>query len=157
VSDAFSITPSATTLVLDASGQATISFYVTNATGRPLRMRAVLHAIEPARPEWFSFVGEAEQETPLGGTHQYDVAIAVPKATPPGSYQLRLSAHAEDQPDEDFSQGPTVTITVREPAPSEPRQRFPWWMKVASCGMIIATLVLILVIVVIVIIIKAIV
>lgn len=132
--DAFAITAAASTVALDGTGKGETSFTVSNATGRPLRIRAVVAPTEPAKAEWFAIAGEAERETPLGGTQQYTVRISVPAGTPAGTYQFRLGAHAEDRPEEDYSQGPTVAFTV---AAAQPKKRFPWWIVAAAAAAVL--------------------
>jgi hypothetical protein len=56
------------------------------------------------------------------------VELKVPPGTTPGSYSFRLDAVSEDDPDEDFTEGPSVAFDVTAPPPPPPKKKFPWWI-----------------------------
>ena len=49
---------------LDESGRARVPFTVTNASAQPLKGRLLTRPSDPAKPEWFSIVGESVQTLP---------------------------------------------------------------------------------------------
>ena len=48
---------------------------------------------------------------------------------PPGAYSFRLDAVSQAEPDEDFTEGPSVAFDVA-PAPAPPKKKFPWWIVI---------------------------
>ena len=102
----FVITTPITTLTLDDERRGQLSVSVTNVVGRPLRARLRLEPRPLAAPAWFTVAGPAEREFGLGATEAYTVAIIVPPDVTAGRYQLRLDAHAEDDPTSRFRLGP---------------------------------------------------
>ncbi len=124
----FAITAAANSIRLDTKQQAQTSFTVYNSSGRALRGRARIVAQNPASETWITVVGDAEKDFPIAGTHQYNVDIAVPPGSAPGSYPFRLDVVGTENPDEEFSQGPTVTFEVAAQPVKKP---FPIWIPIA--------------------------
>src|SRR5207253_9939754 len=60
---------------------------------------------------------------------QVVVQLNVPPASPPGSYSFRLDAVSEVNPDEDFTEGPSVAFDVAAPPPAK-KKKFPWWILI---------------------------
>jgi hypothetical protein len=127
----FAITTTTNTVSLDDKRRNEVSFTVSNNHGGPIRGRAQLGPQAPASAAWLTLTGEAEQDFPTGGTEQYTVRIAVPADTPAGTYSFRLNMVGVENPDELFTQGPTVTFQVPEPEPKKP---FPWWIVIVVVG-----------------------
>jgi hypothetical protein len=131
----FTITAATNTIRLDDTRQAQTTFTVFNSSGRAMRGRARIVVQNPASETWVSLVGDAEKDFPIAGTHQYDVKIAVPAGSPPGSYPFRLDVVGTENPDEEFSQGPTVTFEVPAPAPA--KNPFPIWIPIALVAVLL--------------------
>jgi PASTA domain len=91
------------------------SLSVSNVTGRPIRASLSLVPTEPAKVDWFTVTGETERAFALGATESFVVKVAVPPEVPAGSYAVRCDAVSEDQPQEVFTPGPTITMTVGAP------------------------------------------
>ncbi|MDQ5826291.1 MAG: hypothetical protein M3441_19020 [Chloroflexota bacterium] len=134
----FAITAAANSLRLDAKQQAQTSFTVYNSSGRAIRGRARIVAQNPTSETWITLVGDAEKDFPIAGTHQYNVEIVVPYGSSPGSYPFRLDMVGTENPDEEFSQGPSVTFEV--PVAPPPKKPFPIWIPIA---IVVAALVLV--------------
>ncbi len=134
----FAITTTATAVPLDTGRQGRLSFTVSNTSGRPIRGRARLVPANPAAASWLSLQGDAERDFPAAGTQQYTVQILVPPTGPAGSYPFRLDVVGVDNPDEELTQGPSVTFTVPEPAP--PPKPFPWWIVVVAAVLLLAVI-----------------
>jgi len=117
----FVITTPSPTLALDAQRSGELPVTVTNVTGRELRVRLRLVPTPPMDPAWLD--GGGEQLIALGGTAQFPARLRLPMDAPPQAYTFRVDAAAEDNPDEVFAQGPTISATAA-PAPAPPR-RFP--------------------------------
>jgi hypothetical protein len=122
---AFAITAATNTVRLDAARAGEAQFTVTNTSGRPLRARLRAVALQPEAQGWLTVPGEAERPFALGETQQVAVRIAAPPDAAAGSYAVRLDAAAEDNPDDDSVQGPSVAIEVPAPVAKKP---FPWWI-----------------------------
>jgi hypothetical protein len=84
---------------------------------------------DTAKPEWFTIVGESVRDFGPNEAQQVVVELKVPPGTPPGSYSFRLDAVSEDDPDEDFTQGPSVAFDVGA-TPPPPKKKFPWWILI---------------------------
>lgn len=81
--------------------------------------------------------GEPERNFSKGESHQLTVKIAVPPGTPKGKYSFRLNVVSVENPDDDFTEGPSVSFEVKELAPAAPPPRkFPWWI-VAVAGVLV--------------------
>jgi hypothetical protein len=131
----FAITAASNSVPLrdDRSGQAV--FTVFNASGRPIRGRARVVAEDPNAEQWLSLVGDAERAFGIAGTEQFVVQIEAPATAPAGAMRFRLDMVDVENPDENYSRGPTVTFQVPEaPAPSKP---FPWWIVAVVAGIIV--------------------
>jgi beta-lactam-binding protein with PASTA domain len=120
----FIVTAAGERVKLDDSGAARAPFTVTNTSAQPLKGQLLTRPHEPAKPEWFSVVGESIRDFAPNGAEQVVVQLDVPPGNPPGSYSFRLDAVSEVDPDEDFTEGPSVAFEVA-PAP-QPKKPFPW-------------------------------
>ena len=127
----FAITTAANAVSLDTQRHSEVSFTVSNTSGNPIRGRAQLATEAIASAAWLTLTEDAEQNFPTGSTQQYTVKIAVPPDTPAGTYSFRLNMVGVENPDELFTQGPTVTFQVPEPEPKKP---FPWWIVIVAVG-----------------------
>src|SRR5512147_3104174 len=120
----FAITAAAETLELDANGRGEVSFTVSNSSGRPLRGQAKGKALDSTKQEWLSVAGETERDFSANATQQISVQVTVPAGTPPGKYTFRLDVASAANPDEDYTEGPVVSIEVK--ATEAPAKAFPW-------------------------------
>jgi len=117
----FDVTAASDSVRLDASGSGETSFTVSNVSGRPLRGRVKLMPQDPASKTWLTVVGESERDFPAGGTQQFAVKVKVPPGTPAGKRTFRLDALSVQNPDEDYTQGPSAAISVDlTPPPTKP-------------------------------------
>jgi hypothetical protein len=91
---------------------------------------------EPAKAEWLSIVGESVRDFAPNAAEQAVVKLAVPPTSPPGSYSFRLDAVSEVDPDEDFTEGPSVAFDVAAP-PAEEKKKFPWWILAIIGGVVL--------------------
>jgi hypothetical protein len=146
----FTITTAQQTLKADASGSATTVFTVTNSTSRPLRGFVKIKPLSNTQAQWLKVEGEAERDFPAGGTHQFTVAFNKPKpGTPPSapqpaeSFPFRLDAISAINPDEDFTEGPLLTVEIPEQT-VEPKKSFPWWIPVVIAVLVVGVIVAVL-------------
>jgi serine/threonine-protein kinase len=122
------------------TGSATTVFTVTNSTSRPIRGFAKIKPLGNTEAQWLKIDGETERDFPAGGTHQFTVNFNKPKpATPPAAppsapqpaeaFPFRLDAISAINPDEDFTEGPVVTVEIPQQK-VEPKKSFPWWILI---------------------------
>lgn len=123
----FTVTAAGQKVSLDAAGTAQAPFTVTNTSAQTLRGRLLTKPTDPAKSEWFSIAGESTRDFAPNAAEQAVVQLTVPPTTPPGSYSFRLDAVSEVDPDEDFTEGPSVAFDVTAP-PAAPKKKFPWWI-----------------------------
>ncbi len=135
----FAITTAANSVPLDGSRKGQIVFTVSNTSVRAVRGRARIAPDGAAAATWFALADGAEREFTVNGTQQYTVQIAVPPTIAAGNYTVRLDMVGVDNPDEDFTQGPSVTFAVPEPLPVK---KFPWWIIAVIVGIVIVGVIL---------------
>jgi hypothetical protein len=99
-------------VVLDASGRAEVAFTVTNTSARMLPARLSARPQDQAKPEWLSLIGSSVRELAPSGSEQVIVQVAVPHGSPAGSYSFRLWAVPDNDPDDDYTEGPPVAFDV---------------------------------------------
>lgn len=131
----FAITAATTTVRTDAQGRGDASFTVSNVSGRPLQGRVELRPGEAAQAGWFSVAGDVQRAFVPNGTHQISVKIAVPAGTPPRKVSFRIDVVSPENPDEDFAEGPTITVEAVAPAPA--KAPFPWWIVAAVAALLL--------------------
>jgi hypothetical protein len=95
---------------------------------------------DAAKPEWFTVAGESVRDFAPNGAQQFVVQLKVPRGTAPGSYSFRLDAVSEENPDEDFTEGPSVAFDVKAPPPPG-KKKFPWWI-LAVVGAVVLLIVI---------------
>ena len=133
----FTVTAAGQRVNLDAAGAARASFTVTNTSAQTLRGRLLPRPYDPAKPEWFAIVGESVRDIGPDATEQVVVQLNVPPTSPPGSYSFRLDAVSTVEPDEDFTEGPSVAFDVTAPPPPAPKKKFPWWILAIVGGVVL--------------------
>jgi hypothetical protein len=132
----FTVTAAGQKVNLDASGSALASFTVTNTSAQTLRGRFLTKPSEPAKAEWLSIIGESVRDFAPNAAEQVVAQLDVPPTSSPGSYSFRLDAVSEVDPDEDFTEGPSVAFEVAAPAPQE-KKKFPWWILAIIGGVVL--------------------
>jgi hypothetical protein len=128
----FVISSPTNTVVLgpDRTGEA--AFSVSNQTGRAVRARASVVAIDPTQVGWLSIGRTAERDYPVGGMEQITVTATVPPEAAAGVYQFRLNVASVVNPDEDWAQSPVVAFQVPEieiPPPPPPPAEAPGYLE----------------------------
>ncbi|MBP1466298.1 hypothetical protein EYB53_011330 [Candidatus Chloroploca sp. M-50] len=136
MSSPFAITTVSTTLQLSTTRQGESVFTVSNTSGRQLTGRARVTPTDPATAGWFTLSGESERDFRLNETHQYNVRVAIPSHVQPGNYTFHLDMVGVENPDEQYTRGPTVQVEV--PAnPLPPGTPFPWWIVAVIVGVLL--------------------
>jgi hypothetical protein len=119
---AFDITAPTNEIPLGESLRGEIPFTVRNATGAPVRARGSVIPEDTAPRDWFAIQGEAERSFATNGVQQFTVEVAVPPGTPEGSHLFRLDVESVERPNQVFTHGPSIRLTVpaSEPPPPPP-------------------------------------
>jgi hypothetical protein len=141
----FTVTSAGQRVSLDANGAAQASFTVTNTSTQTLKGRLLARPGDTAKPEWFSVVGETVRQFGPNAAEQVVVQLSVPRAAPPGTYSFRLDAVSEANPDEDFTEGPSVAFEVAVAAPP-PKRKIPWWIFAIAGAVVLLVIIIIVVI-----------
>jgi hypothetical protein len=127
----FAVTVPSAELIVDAARKGSTTVTITNTAGRPMRARLDVMPAPPAQPGWFTVVGDALLDFPLGSTLQRQVQVLVPGDAPPGPASVRYDVIPEDRPDNAVP-GPSQSFTV----PASTR-KFPWWIVGVAAGVIV--------------------
>lgn len=140
-------TPATDPLKVDAKGHAQAVYTVTNVRGRPVRGMARAKPLGDTKREWLSIAGETERDFGSGGTEQFTVNFDAAGA-PAGKYPFRLDVATALNPDEDFTEGQTVTVEIPAgPPPPEPKKKFPLWIILVIVGVVVVIGIVVLIIV----------
>jgi WD40 repeat protein len=125
-------------VTLDNQGRAEVSFTASNTGPKSIAGRAKLVPLGSAKAAWLSLEGEQERNFAKGEAHQLTVHIAVPPGTPVGKYSFRLNIISVENPDDEFTEGPSVSFEVKELAPAAPPARkFPWWIVAVAAVVVL--------------------
>src|SRR5262245_45050431 len=131
----FAITTANETARLDSGGKGEVAFTVTNSATRPIRGQLRIKPLDSTKADWLSIAGETERDFSLNATQQVAVKISVPAGTTAGKYSFRLDAVSVANPDEDYTEGPTVAIEVQ--ASEKPKSAFPWWIIIVAVAVVV--------------------
>jgi beta-lactam-binding protein with PASTA domain len=134
----FAITAARETVTLDNEGRAEVSFTASNTGPKPIAGQAKLVALGSAKAAWLSLDGEQERNFAKGEAHQLSVHIAVPPGTPVGKYSFRLNIISVENPDDEFTEGPSVSFEVKELTVAQaPARKFPWWIVAVAAVVVL--------------------
>jgi Tol biopolymer transport system component len=130
----FSITTATDSISIGVQRHATVSFTVTNRSGKPLTGQAVL-VIEPtneSNSNWLKLPPpqKSERHFDVNGVENYSVEVSVPVKAPGGAYIFHLDMEDTDRPDETYTEGPTVRLQVAV------AKGFPWWIIAVAAGVL---------------------
>jgi PASTA domain len=131
----FAITAASDRVPTGGNGRGEITFTVTNSSPRNLRGQLRIRPIGQTKGEWLSVAGETERAFTPYATQQVVVKVATPPGTPAGKYQFRIDAVSIINPDDDFTEGPTVDLEVE--ATEASKKAFPWWIVAAAAGALV--------------------
>src|SRR5258708_6355769 len=98
---------------LRAKQKATVTYTVSNLSGRKVRGRAALKPDDPAvKNKWVTLPPDTEKDfDDATSTFQFKVAVDVPVGAAPGKYTFRLDAVNAEIPDEGDT-GPTASFEI---------------------------------------------
>lgn len=123
--------------------ETSLTFTVTNVSGRDLRVLVKLVPENDEHMAWLGIEGEGRREVENARSDSIVVKIKPPQEAPPGAGTFRLVVANEENPDEDFAEA-VAQFTV-EPGPTpdtpEPRPR-RWWIIATAAGAVVAVAVI---------------
>lgn len=123
----FDITTTSDTASTKAGDTVKLVFTVTNIAQRPLRGSLRAKALDSGQAPWLAIGGDAERDFPPGLAHQVEVSAKVPAGTAAGKFRVRLDALSVVNPDDDFTEGPAVSVTIVAAETPSPKKSL-WWL-----------------------------
>jgi hypothetical protein len=131
----FAITAVNEQVSVGGDGRGEITFTVTNSSVRPMRGQLRVRPLGSTQREWLNIAGETERAFSPNATQQVVVKVNAPPGIPAGKYQFRLDTVSIINPDDDFTEGPTVDLEIK--ATEAPKKAFPWLIIAAAAGAVI--------------------
>jgi hypothetical protein len=130
----FEVTTPKTTTALGSDGKTDVTFSVSNVSGQPLRANFVVLPDDPKNASSLSVVGNPSFDfSKDSALTQVVTRVAPPASAPPGTISFKLRALSAERPDDDYTDSPTVAVTVGRPA----KKPFPWWIIVAIVAVLL--------------------
>jgi hypothetical protein len=121
----FTVTTPSVSVQLSQNRIGEVPFTVTNVSDRKLRARARITPGAGAPAGWFSLAGDSEQDFEIGAARQFVVRVDPPLGAPAGTYTFRLDAVGIENPDDDYSEGPSCQVTVPPSIGPQPKLTTP--------------------------------
>jgi len=131
----FAITAASDSVPTGGDGRGEIIFTVTNRSSSSLLGQVRVRPLGSTKGEWLNIAGQTERNFPPNATQQVVIKVATPPGAPAGKYQFRLDAISVHNPDDDFTEGPTVNLEVK--ATEAPKKAFPWLLVAAGAGAVV--------------------
>ena len=132
----FIITTAQGKIKLNEQGRGKVSFTVSNETGRPLKAQIKPKPLNAAKQEWLTVTGETERDFPAEGSQQVTVEVAIPAGTPEGKFDFRLDVASIYNPEDEYSEGPTVALEFSGVDGPE-KKKFPWWIVAVGTAVLL--------------------
>lgn len=125
--------------------QGKLSLTVRNISTAAQTARIAVVPLGGAEPAWFAIEGAPptgpqflERDFEAGVTQTVALTLKVPPEGAAGSYTFRVRVTAEADPDNDFTESPTVSFAVPPIAVKPPPKPFPWWIVAAAAVVVVA-------------------
>ncbi len=111
-------------LKLRAKQKATVTYTVSNLSGRNVRGRAVLKPDDPAvKNKWVTLPPDAEKDYDATSSFRFPVTVDIPASAAPGKYTFRLDAVNAEITDEGDT-GPTASFEIL----ATEKSKMPGWI-----------------------------
>jgi len=141
----FAITTTTEDTKADSSGRVAVVFTVTNTLHKPVRGTAKAKPLGNTQQEWLDVEGEVERDFSAGDTQVFTVnfhkpvtaAAAGSPALPAEKFPFRLDVFSSANPEEQFTEGPTVRAEVTPAVLTTPPPKFPWWIILIIAGAVL--------------------
>jgi hypothetical protein len=141
MADLFEFTIPEANLQLGADRSVRAEVDVTSRLGRRADVGVEVLPGEGTDPAWFEPPAPREFDLADGATLRTTVPIAVPDDAPPGDHQFALRAYAVGNPAQEFTIGPSLSLTVPS---TEPRRDVPRWIFVLIALTVVVVVALVL-------------
>ena len=135
----FAITTTAEKMTAD-NGKATIVFTVTNTSSESIRGVAKIKSLDNTQRDWLKLEDISERDFSANGTQQFTVNFNKPiseETQEAQSFPFRLDVISSANPDEDFTEGPTVNIETPEKK-DDKKKPFPIWIPIVVGVLLLA-------------------
>jgi hypothetical protein len=134
----FAITADDKPVALDDKGAGEITITVSNTSARPIRGQARLVPLGTTKAEWLRLGGEVERNFSPNDSQQFVVRMTAPADASQGKYPFRLNVVSVQNPDDDFTEGPSVAFELRtaKPVPPPNGKKFPWFYVILAVVLI---------------------
>jgi hypothetical protein len=146
-SPVFTVTTPSVSVELSENRIGEVPFTVTNVSDRKLRAQVRITTAPGSPADWFSVVGDSEEDFDLGAGRQFVVRVDPPLGAPAGTYAFRLDAIGIENPDDDYSEGPSCQVTLTK-STAKPRLTTPRGYLTTILGALLGGIVLDLIVVV---------
>jgi hypothetical protein len=113
-SPVFTVTTPSVSVELSENRIGEVPFTVTNVSNRKLRARARITPAPGTPAEWCSVVGDSEQDFEIGAARQFVIRVDPPLGAPAGTFAFRLDAIGIENPDDDYTEGPSCEVALTE-------------------------------------------
>jgi hypothetical protein len=137
----FAITAKPPTLSLTQGGAGAVAFTVSFGAAPPagtvpFPAHANLVPQDPTIAPWLILDGLAARAFAPNSTEVYTVKVTPPADARPDNYAFRLDMVGDENPDEQYTQGPTVSLAVA--VATRPKRALPsWlWIVIAAVGLL---------------------
>jgi hypothetical protein len=132
IASIFAITAQPPTVRLTPDGSGAVTFTVSytgaaRADAVPFPAHANLVPQTPAIAPWLALEGPSGRRFAPNSTEVYTVTVALPADAAPGTYAFRLDMVGDENPDEQYTQGPAVALDVSVAA-LPARGKLPSWL-----------------------------
>jgi len=129
----FAIDCPTTSIQLDASGRGSVVLTITNTSAASIdgRLRLAGAGTSPATEAWLTISDPAESRYKPNESKRFSVAISVPPSQADGTFLFRAETYAVANPNEDFTSGPEISITVKRAA-APVHKHVPLWIPIAA-------------------------
>jgi len=128
----FQVTTPNARVNLRPEGTLDVPYSVTNVSAGARRAAFSVKASDPQTQKWYSIRGTPSLEFSPGTTQQVIVVVAPANGAAPKDYSFSLIAALADNPDIDFTEGPSVTYALA----AADKKKFPWWLVIAAVAIV---------------------
>lgn len=132
----FAITAASSFLNVKSGGKpGSVSFTVTNTSNKPLDAEISIKPLGKTQGAWLSTDGEAIRTFQPNKAQDVNVTVKMPANAMDGDFNFRIDVAAVENKDEDFTEGPEVTLKVTKEV--QQKKPFPVWILFVIGGVLI--------------------
>lgn len=123
---------------LDGTGRANVVLTITNTSAATIdgRLRLAGAGSSPVADAWLKVAEPVEQRYKPNESRRFTIAITVPPTQADGTFLFRAETYAVANPNEDFTCGPEMSVTVKRAA-APVRKHFPMWIPIVAAVVVL--------------------